>query len=323
MIFIEMARNEVHGGDGWEFLNCVWSPTKKQTGGQWPFWNKILNIKKGDIILHLRGVPPHANFVGYSIASSDGFETSNRPPYPEGWNYAETFYRADLSDFTKFHERYNLSDIFSKNRAELEKYFLENKTKNSPKLNLFYVIQSGKLGCLNGAYLSDADEKLIRLLLGSSSNIKNLRHTEQENFVYTDTQITTILSRIGQQKFALEIKKLYNHKCCFPGCQVSDPRFLQAAHIARWSDNVMLRGHLGNGLCFCLVHDKAFEVGIFTIDKNYQIFVNPTELPATNPIIRDIMSHKGQKISLANILPKHSALQDHWKRIRIAPPVLH
>jgi predicted restriction endonuclease len=86
-----------------------------------------------------------------------------------------------------------------------------------------------------------------------------------------------VFTRIGQKKFADTIKGLYQNRCCFPGCGVADPRFLVASHIARWSDNEALRGHTGNGLCFCLMHDRAFELGLFTLDGRRNVFLNPRE----------------------------------------------
>ncbi len=77
-----MSRDEAHGGGAWAFANCLWAPTEKSGGGAWPFWSKILDVKAGDTILHLRGIPPAASFVGYSNASADGYETQSRPPEP-------------------------------------------------------------------------------------------------------------------------------------------------------------------------------------------------------------------------------------------------
>ena len=101
MIYLEMARDEAHGGGTWAFPNCVWAPTEKRGGGAWPFWSKVLQVRDGDTVIHLRGIPPKANFVGYSVASGDGFETNRRPPDPKDWAFAERFYRADLSDFNR------------------------------------------------------------------------------------------------------------------------------------------------------------------------------------------------------------------------------
>lgn len=253
-----MARNEAHGGGTWAFQNCVWSPTQKRGGGSWPFWTKILQVRQGDTVLHLRGVSPNAHFVGYSIASGDGFETTRRPPDPKQWGYAERFYRASLSGFTPFHQRVNLTDLFSSRRTELEEYFDTNKALGSSKLNVFFVRQAGRLQCLNGAYLSDMDEALLTALFGSGRPINAPLDGSTVVSVETGSQISTVRSRLGQAKFSREIKKMYGNHCCFPGCQVSDSRFLVGSHIARWIDNEALRGHMGNGLCFCLVHDKAF-----------------------------------------------------------------
>lgn len=319
MIFIEMARDEAHGGGTWAFPNCVWAPTEKRGGGAWPFWSKVLIVKEGDTVIHLRGVPPKANFVGYSIASGDGFETSRRPPVPKDWEFAEKFYRADLSRFTPFHQSVNLNELFSVRQSELEEYLDRNKARGPEKLNLFYVIQANRLQCLNGAYLSDADEELLISLFGSGSTISAPGKSSAVVSVETGSQIATIRSRLGQTKFSKEIKKLYANRCCFPGCPVSDSRFLVASHIARWSDNEELRGQLGNGLCFCLVHDKAFEIGIFTLDDQFRVFVNPKERHADSPIVRELISRQGQQISLAKNVPLEDALLEHWIRVDIEP----
>jgi hypothetical protein len=79
----------------------------------------VLEIREGDTVIHLRGIPPRAAFVGYSIASCDGFETTQRPPDPGEWGYAESFFRANLSGFTPFHSPINLLDVFNARRSEL------------------------------------------------------------------------------------------------------------------------------------------------------------------------------------------------------------
>src|SRR4051812_30536435 len=113
MIYLEMSRDEQHGGGTWGFTNCIWSPTEKRgERGSWPFWEKVLQVREGDVILHLRGKTPNAHFVGYSTASGNGFRTTKRPPDPGEWGYASAFYRADLAGFTPFYEPVNLDLIF-------------------------------------------------------------------------------------------------------------------------------------------------------------------------------------------------------------------
>jgi HNH endonuclease len=198
-MYLEMSRDDLHGGGSWRFPLCIWAPTERQGGGNWPFWSKVREIKAGDTILHLRGISPKAAFVGYSTASSDGFE-----------------------------------------------------------------------------------------------------------------------ARQGQAAFARELKKLYGSACCFPSCSVADSRFLVASHIARWSDNEKLRGHLGNGLCLCLMHDRAFEIGLFTLDDDSKVFVNLPAIAET-PFGIELRSAHGIPIRRSTVALLEEALAEHRARVKLLP----
>jgi hypothetical protein len=318
MIYLEMSRDPAHGGGTWAFPNCVWAPTEKEGGGTWPFWTKVCKMRVGDIVLHLRGVTPHANFVGFSTVAGDGFITERRPPDPGDWAYANKFYRADLTDFTSFHTPINLDAIFKHRKDQLEAYFDMNKARDSKKLNLFFVRQAGRLQCLNGAYLSDVDSELFAALFDETVSL-GISNPAAPTTVETGWQLALVKARIGQNTFADQVKNLYGSVCCFPGCEISDRRFLVGSHIARWCDNESLRGNLGNGLCLCLVHDKAFEIGLFTLDEQYRVFVNPKEDKNTSPVVENLRQHAGQQIRLSKIHPLDDALLEHWIRIDVMP----
>lgn len=276
-------------------------------------------IRQGDMVIHLRGIPPNANFVGYSVASGDGFETSRRPQAANEWGYTSTFYRADLSQYTPFYRPINLSDLIAGRKQELERYHDDNNALGVRKRNVFIVRQSGRLQCLNGAYLSDADDALLIALFGDGGEVRFGASGRMLVSIETGSQIRTILARIGQVKFASAVKAMYGNRCCFPGCTVNDSRFLVGAHIARWSDSEALRGHLGNGMCLCLVHDKAFEIGIFTLDANRCIFINPRERKSGSEIARRLVKYHGERIATAEVPPLDDALLEHWIRVGIEP----
>ena len=322
MIYLEMTRDSTHGGGEWAFTYCVWSPAKKKGGSTWPFWRKILQVKDGDMVIHLKGKARKAAFIGYSFASGDGFETGARPPQPGEWGYSDRFCRANLKDFTPFHSEIALSDVFSTRRPELENYFEMNKSRKKEKANIFFVRQSNRLQCLNGAYFSDVEEELFKILFASEplQDTSHLPAAEQGNdtvTVPTGTQITAMQSRIGQFEFAKQVKNLYSNRCCVPGCSVSDPRFLVAAHIARWTDNEGRRGDLSNGLCLCLMHDKSFELGLFSLDDQLNIFVNLNMRNKQEPHLHHLVSQHGKKMRLAKIVPSLGALREHWERTEI------
>ena len=149
-------------------------PDEERNGQRWAFWEKILSVKAGDVIIHLRGVQPNAFFVGYSQATSDGFVTNARPPEAGAWSFAENFYRADLDGYIPFQQPIRLSTIFSSLRPELENYFNQNKSQVSDHRNIFYVRQSGHLQRLN--------EHICRILI--SDFLKNcliLQNQQREN----------------------------------------------------------------------------------------------------------------------------------------------
>lgn len=318
MVFLEMSRDEAHGGGSWGFGRCVWAPTEKEHGGRWPFWDKVGTVRQGDIILHLRGVGSRAAFVGYSIASGDGFVTSSRPPDPRAWSFSNKFYRADLRDFVPFARPIRLIDVFQDRRVQLEEFFESNKADRATKKNIFFVKQSGRLQCLNGAYLSDLTDGLLEALFGEDHGFVV---KEQPHFISVETgeQISAIKARIGQARFSAAVKRAFGYRCCFPGCQIDDERFLVGAHIARWSDNERLRGDLGNGLCLCLFHDKAFEIGLFTLDEKFRVYVSPKHAGLENKIVDMLKHFHGRAIRLDGVNPLEDALLEHWNRVDLTP----
>lgn len=316
MIYLEMSRIESHGGGDWSYPLCIWAPAKKASGDRWPFWSKILDVRKGDTVLHLRGIPPRASFTGYSTVASPGFETSSRPPDPGEWSFSQKYVRADLESFVPFDTPLNLGDIFRRRATELIAYLEGRKTGKSSRRNLFFVRQSGRLQCLNGAYLSNVDTELFEILFDreapKSSGSSGL------SIVYTSTAMANLRVRVGQSQFADEVKRNYRDRCCFPNCAICDSRFLVGSHIARWADDESLRGHVGNGLCLCVTHDRAFELGLFTLDQQLRVVLNPKEPLAAEPM-KSLEAAAGARILLSENPPNQKALQAHWERIGFDP----
>lgn len=166
---------------------------------------------------------------------------------------------------------------------------------------------------------SDVDQDLLEALFGSNTGSTDVINSSATVSVETGWQLSTIRSRLGQAEFSKKVKEHYSYACCFPSCLVKDPRFLVASHIAGWSDNERLRGHLGNGLCLCLVHDKAFELGLFTLDEHRRVFVNPTERGEASQIVQELLKANGQRIAVSKVPPLDDAILEHWIRVDISP----
>ena len=67
------------------------------------------------------------------------------------------------------------------------------------------------------------------------------------------------------------------------------------------------------------MHDKAFELGLFTLDETFSVFVNPKEVEKQTPIALDLQDQHGKRIKLGEIHPLEDALLEHWIRVDISP----
>lgn len=81
-------------------------------------------------------------------------------------------------------------------------------------------------------------------------------------------------ARIGQYFFRMTVLNSYGNRCCVTGLTRFD--LLVASHIKPWkvSDEQTERTNPCNGLCLNSLHDKAFDKGLITIDKNYRIIIS-------------------------------------------------
>lgn len=81
-------------------------------------------------------------------------------------------------------------------------------------------------------------------------------------------------TRVGQYFFRTSVLSAYGNACCITG--MKKPELLVASHIKPWkvSDEKTERANPSNGLCLNSLHDKAFDRGLITIDKDYNIVIS-------------------------------------------------
>lgn len=314
-MWIEMSRDDEHGGTGWGFQECLWSPTRTRTGTAWPFW-QLSRVKEGDIVVHLRGKASRAAFVGTSIATSHGKETRSRPPLAKQWGFSESFFRVPLDHYVSFPEPIVLAELFRIRKFELFAYFQQNRIKpKEAKERLFYVVQGGRLQCLNGAYLSDCSDLLAGILFDfKAPDLPVPAGRAGPISVRTGECLVQMWKRLGQQRFSEEVRGNYENRCCFPGCQVADRAFLRGAHVARWADERDFRGDLANGLCLCLFHDRAFELGLFVVTDDFKVSVAGSD--GDSPwALSELRPFDGQPLRPARVSPSLKLLQLHRFRV--------
>lgn len=88
------------------------------------------------------------------------------------------------------------------------------------------------------------------------------------------------LARRGQGPFRDRVLANYRRQCAVCELRPATPRaaglFLRAGHIRPWTDaNDHQRLDPANGLSLCVVHDRAFEGGLFTLAENLAVVTAP------------------------------------------------
>jgi hypothetical protein len=92
-----------------------------------------------------------------------------------------------------------------------------------------------------------------------------------------------IRRRVGQEIFSGQVKANYGWKCAM--CGIDNLDFLVAGHINSWAEDEANRMNPANGICLCVLHDRAFERGYFTLEDDLRVVVSP-RLPAESPLRR-------------------------------------
>lgn len=102
--------------------------------------------------------------------------------------------------------------------------------------------------------------------------------TDEDSLVRTgeDREARTTV-RIGQAFFRSAVLSAYNGRCCITGLSVS--QLLVAGHIIPWHLDKRNRVNPRNGLLLSVLHEKAFDIGLITINsdmtvrvaRNYQV----------------------------------------------------
>lgn len=127
----------------------------------------------------------------------------------------------------------------------------------------------------------------------------------------TEKELTRPM-RLVQSFFRRSVLASYGYKCSFCGLELRE--FLNASHIIPWSESVELRAKPQNGLCLCVIHDRAFDRKLISVDADYRLLISK-QLKKANPLPLHrvaFLDLEGQRINLpGKFLPDPACLARH------------
>jgi len=118
--------------------------------------------------------------------------------------------------------------------------------------------------------------------------------------------------RINQNFFREMILASYRNRCTV--CSLSETNLLVASHIVPWSFNTSLRMNPRNGICMCVLHDKAFDKGLISISDDYELLLSKTIKRLSNEVAvqRGFTAYDGITITLPDrFIPDKEFLKFH------------
>jgi len=161
-------------------------------------------------------------------------------------------------------------------------------------------------------------------LIGTSQTAEMYNHASEINNIdklqySTDfaglDRLTVTKVRIGQNFFRRAVLSAYDSQCCISGLSV--PAMLVASHIVPWRIDPENRLNPSNGLCLSVLHDRAFDLGIITIDSRMSLQVASRFSKQTDSFFETTVGvYAGLTIKLPEkFAPKREFLDYHRQNI--------
>ncbi len=118
--------------------------------------------------------------------------------------------------------------------------------------------------------------------------------------------------RINQNFFREMILAGYRSRCAV--CSLPEANLLVASHIVPWSSDISLRMNPSNGICMCVLHDKAFDRGLISISDDYELLLSRTIKRLSNEVAvqRGFLPYEGIEVRLPDrFLPDRKFMEFH------------
>lgn len=150
-----------HGGAGWEFGTCVWSPAQDRRGAEGKY-KLMRQVSPNDRVVNCCD----RIICGVSTVASSCITTHDGPPNPGPWAYARSFHRFSLVDYEAFPAPASLDSLIEANKEAIQ----ADIEADRPKYYLFSLYPQsefnpdGKIVLAQGRFLARATPALVRML---------------------------------------------------------------------------------------------------------------------------------------------------------------
>jgi len=167
-VYVEITKADYgHGGAGWEFGTCLWSPSHNRAGAD--RYSIMRRPRPGDLVLHFYAQrwPDGAHesrLAGRSLVKASTREVQDEPPSPGDWAGMSPYQRIELTGYEPFSSPLPLRTLVEEYGEEIRGDLLNSAPRFYP-----FNRWGSKVRTVQGIYLAAATAGLygvIRRALG-------------------------------------------------------------------------------------------------------------------------------------------------------------
>jgi len=266
-VWIEKTKEDhEHGGEGWEYGTCLWSPNTSKIGTK--IYELMKQPKVEDRVLHFYRVKGKFYFHGTSVVLQECKTTKERPPFPGDWDWANEFYRIELTSFKKNKNLIGITELAKKHALEIK----EEIDNFSPK---YYPFNNDPRGVrlAEGNYLSSCTETLYNLLR-NYSELEKVKDIEKFNVPPGKTERKGLVTcRVSQGWYRRKLIEKWNNRCAVTG--FDNEKILIASHIVPWSESSdKERNDVENGILLSPDLDGLFDRHLISFNNKGEIVIS-------------------------------------------------
>ena len=163
-----------HGGPGWEFGTCLWSPSAYAEGSD--SYALMREPVADDLVIHVN----NKTLVGWSRVAAPYREDEQGPPSPGRWAGRPSYYRIDLKDYRGFTRPAAIRDFLAQYGDRIAQELRTDEPKRYPFI-LYGDQQDVRRA--QGAYLTRCTPNLYQLIRGATIGEPPIRvPSEQERY---------------------------------------------------------------------------------------------------------------------------------------------
>lgn len=217
-IYIEITKSDhEHGGKGWEFGSCLWSPSRNKAGID--RYALMREPQANDLILHFYknlwdDRPLENRLCGRSFVSRACYIDEQGPPLPGQWKDYDSYYRIDLHDFELFEDGVPISTFLKHYASEIRRDMSENKIRYYP-----FATYGDGIQTVQGIYLAKCTPGLYSIFLKalriqeSLANVHELQ--DMPHIEYTESKRKSAEQYFFSRNSTLarDAKKHYGYIC--------------------------------------------------------------------------------------------------------------